>query len=195
MEWFKEGERNTKFFHTIIKGRRSRMRINRIQTEQWEWLEEQEAIAEAAVDFYIRQFTKQTYSEDFEMLIELPIVINDDKNEELQRLPSIEEVRSAVMGLNKNSAGGPDGMTGAFFQQTWEIVGNDIHNMVKAFFCGAELPRYITHTNLVLLPKKSVINIFSDLRPISLSNFMNKVFSRIIHKRIKSVLPLIISPE
>ncbi|KAG5584614.1 hypothetical protein H5410_045048 [Solanum commersonii] len=85
MEWFKEGERNTKFFHTIIKGRRSIMRINRVQTEQREWLEEQEAIAEAAVDFYIRQFTKQTYSEDFEMLNELHVVINDDKNEELQR--------------------------------------------------------------------------------------------------------------
>lgn len=29
-EWFKDGERNTKFFHTIVKGRRSRLRINRI---------------------------------------------------------------------------------------------------------------------------------------------------------------------
>ncbi|XP_060190872.1 uncharacterized protein LOC132620196 [Lycium barbarum] len=46
--------------------------------------------------------------------------------------------------------------------------------MVKAFFCGHELPRYITCTNLVLIPKKKEINTFSDLRPISLSNFTSR---------------------
>ncbi|XP_055800398.1 uncharacterized protein LOC129869822 [Solanum dulcamara] len=40
MEWFKEGERNTKFFHTIVRGRRSRLRINRIQDEDGDWLEQ-----------------------------------------------------------------------------------------------------------------------------------------------------------
>lgn len=27
-----------------------------------------------------------------------------------------DKIREAVMGLNRNSAGGPDGMTGAFYQ-------------------------------------------------------------------------------
>uniref|UniRef100_A0A0V0GP25 Putative ovule protein n=1 Tax=Solanum chacoense TaxID=4108 RepID=A0A0V0GP25_SOLCH len=35
-------------------------------------------------------------------------------NEELQSMPTTEEVKRAVMGLNKNSAAGPDGMSGAF---------------------------------------------------------------------------------
>lgn len=61
--------------------------------------------------------------------------------------------------------------------------------MVNAFFIGKELPRYITHTNSVLLPKRLVVNRFSDLRPISLSNFVNKSFSRHIHERIKRFLP------
>lgn len=26
--------------------------------------------------------------------------------------------------------------------------------MVKTFFCGQQLPRFITYTNLVLIPKK-----------------------------------------
>lgn len=67
--------------------------------------------------------------------------------------------------------------------------------MVVAFFCGHNLPRFITHTNLVLLPKKLVVNSFSDLSPISLSNFVNKILSRIVHERIKSLLPQLISPE
>ncbi|KAH0772342.1 hypothetical protein KY290_016323 [Solanum tuberosum] len=129
------------------------------------------------------------------MLEELPRVITSNMNEEMEAMPTIDEVRRAVMGLNKNSAGGPDGMTGAFYQSSWEIIGEDIHKMVKAFVCGADLPRYITHTNLILIPKKITVNTFSDLRPISLSNFVNKIFSRIIHERIKVVLPKIISPE
>ncbi|KAH0699011.1 hypothetical protein KY284_013226 [Solanum tuberosum] len=59
MEWFKEGERNTKFFHTVVKGRRSRLRVNRIQNEEGDWLEQQSDIAEATVEFYVKQFTRQ----------------------------------------------------------------------------------------------------------------------------------------
>lgn len=65
--------------------------------------------------------------------------------------------------------------------------------MVKAFFCGQELPRYVNHTNLVLIPKKEKVNTFGDLRPISLSNFVNKIISRLIHERVVKVLPGIIS--
>ena len=86
-------------------------------------------------------------------------------------------------------------MSRAFFQHTWDTTGEDICNMVKAFFNGAEVPRFITHINLVLIPKKVTVNTFSYLRHISLSNFVNKIFSRIIHERLKIVLPGIISPE
>lgn len=55
------------------------------------------------------------------------------------------------MGLNKNSAGGPDGMIGAFFQDSWDIIGHDVYNMVISLFCGLELPIFITHKNLAFL--------------------------------------------
>lgn len=64
---------------------------------------------------------------------------------------------------------------------------------VRHFFCGAEIPRYFTHTTLVLIPKKEVVKSFDDLRPISLSTFMNKVISKIIQGRIEKVLHKIIS--
>lgn len=46
-----------------------------------------------------------------------------------------------------------------------------------------------------MLPKKLVLNTFSDFRPISLYNFINKIFPRIINDRIKKLLPWIISEE
>lgn len=99
------------------------------------------------------------------------------------------------MRLNRNSVGGHDGMTSAFYQDIWKIIGEDMYEMMKAFFYGADLSRFITHTNLVLISKKVIVNSFSDLRPISLSNFMYKIFSRILQERIKVVLLRIISNE
>ncbi|XP_059295528.1 uncharacterized protein LOC132048859 [Lycium ferocissimum] len=65
--------------------------------------------------------------------------------------------------------------------------------MVRAFFCGQELPRCITHTNLMLIPKKENINTFADLRPIRLSSFANKIISRVLYERIVPLFPAIIS--
>lgn len=67
--------------------------------------------------------------------------------------------------------------------------------MVTTFFCGSELPKYVTYTNLVLISKKLQSDRFTEMRPILLSNFINKIFSRIIHERIKKILPDLISPE
>lgn len=55
------------------------------------------------------------------------------------------------------------------------------------------LSKSITHTNLILIPKKDLVKSFSDLRPIILSNFLNKVISRFIHDEMEGLLPRLIS--
>ncbi|XP_055800831.1 uncharacterized protein LOC129870195 [Solanum dulcamara] len=115
-------------------------------------------------------------------------MITEEDNLCFEAEPTKEEVKAVIFQLNSESAGGPDGFTGVFYQACWEIIEEDVTNMMKAFFCGAELPRFITHTNLILIPKKDIVNTFSDMRPISLSNFVNKIFSRLIHERLVSKL-------
>lgn len=51
----------------------------------------------------------------------------------------------------------------------------------------------MTHAKLVLLSKKDQVKTFSDVKPISLSNFINKVISRVLHERLVTLLPLLIS--
>lgn len=66
----------------------------------------------------------------------------------------VKEVKDAVFSLNKDSASGPDGFSGEFFHNFWDIIEEDIVAVVMTFFCGMDLPRYITHTTLALIPKK-----------------------------------------
>ena len=62
------------------------------------------------------------------------------------------------------------------------------------FFCGEVLPRSISSTSIVLLPKVNSQD-FSQFRPISLCNFINKVVSKVLFDRLARVLPKIISPQ
>ncbi|XP_075087544.1 uncharacterized protein LOC142169569 [Nicotiana tabacum] len=91
-------------------------------------------------------FTNEGDASEFSLLNNVPSMVTVDQKLELSRLPTIEE----------------------------DVIGADIHNMVLHFYGGAALPKSITHTNLVLLPKKPRVETFSDLRPISLSKFINK---------------------
>lgn len=61
------------------------------------------------------------------------------------------------------------------------------------FFCGYELPKFASVTNLVLRPNNEMVKSFSDMRPISLSSFVKKIISRTLHERLQRVLPKIIS--
>lgn len=119
-------------------------------------------------------------------------MISEEQNREiLQDVPEEKEIKEVNFGLNANSAGGLIDIL-EFFQVAWDIIAKDIITMVQSFLCGHELPRYITCTNLVLLLKKEVVTC-SYLRPISLSNFISKVFSRIIRERLVKLLPQLIS--
>lgn len=92
MEWFKDGKRNTKFFYTVVNGRRKMLRISRIQNVEGEWLEQQDEITDEAILFYQNQFQKQPTQTDFDLLEEVPTVIRDEDNEEMQRMSSKKKV-------------------------------------------------------------------------------------------------------
>ncbi|XP_075099398.1 uncharacterized protein LOC107806947 [Nicotiana tabacum] len=87
MVWFVEGYRNTSFFHNHVNGKRKNFQLKRIQTGSGMWIEDQDQLANAAVDFYERQLLM--------------------KNLELSIFPSIEEVMASIFELSGESASGP----------------------------------------------------------------------------------------
>lgn len=67
-------------------------------------------------------------------------------------------------------------------------MGGDIVTLVHELFSSNSFPKSITHTNSILIPKKDNIISFYNIRLISLSNFIYKVLSRIIHDRLDDLL-------
>ncbi|XP_060212052.1 uncharacterized protein LOC132639628 [Lycium barbarum] len=57
LDWFVEGDRKTKFIHTIVKERRKKQQIRKIQNLEGDWIEEADQIVAEAISFYEKQFT------------------------------------------------------------------------------------------------------------------------------------------
>ncbi|XP_059277512.1 uncharacterized protein LOC132031533 [Lycium ferocissimum] len=154
LTWFQDGDRNSKFFHAYVKGRRKKLRVDNIQDADGNWLTNQEEISQEAVRCYQKQFEEDRIPSKFGLLKHIPTLVTEDQNHTMEMLPNEEEVKEAVFALNGESACGPDGFTGLFFQSAWEIVKLDVVDMVKAFFVGQRIARFITHTNLILILRK-----------------------------------------
>ncbi|XP_016474921.1 uncharacterized protein LOC107796643 isoform X2 [Nicotiana tabacum] len=60
---------------------------------------------------------------------------------------------------------------------------------------GTELPKAFTHTCLVLILKVECPQQFSELRPISLSNFTCKIISKLLNQRLAPLMQKMIFPN
>ncbi|XP_070024861.1 uncharacterized protein [Nicotiana sylvestris] len=143
MTWFKEGDRNTKFFHAQVRGRRKRLHLTRIQNSGGTWIEEEQEIAEEAIKYYKEQFTEASNPSLFDIVEHVPNLINTDQNADLIKQPTKEEVQMAVLGLNGDSAGGPDGMTGKFYHSCWDLIGDDLYDMVISRVVHERLVKFL----------------------------------------------------
>ncbi|XP_019242008.1 PREDICTED: uncharacterized protein LOC109222052 [Nicotiana attenuata] len=139
MTWFAEGDRNTSLFHNHVNGKRKKLQPKRIKSGSGVWIEDQEQLATAAVDFYHEQFTNEGDASDFSVLNNVPSIVTMEQNLELSRLPTIKEVRTTIFELSGESATGPDGFTGLFYQTCWDVIVANIHNMVLHFYGRAAL--------------------------------------------------------
>ncbi|XP_027060814.2 uncharacterized protein [Coffea arabica] len=194
VKWLHSGDRNSKFFHAVVKQRRIQSAIHRIKDSRGAWVNRDEDIANEAIAFFSGLFSEPTvFASD--MLHLIPPLITEEENKALEEVPSMAEVRRVVFAMDGESAAGPDGFTGKFFTFAWDVIAQDIYNVVLSFFCGAELPKFITSTSIVLIPKVANPQDFSMFRPISLCNFFNKVLSRLLADRLSAILPKIISPQ
>ncbi|XP_060194976.1 uncharacterized protein LOC132624175 [Lycium barbarum] len=160
MTSFAKGDRNTRYFHSIVNVRRKRF-AGQKNLESGR--------------FYQQQFSQEGDPLDFNLLQHVPSMVDQDTNNQLVRMPTLEDMKKAVFELSADSVGGLDSMIAFFDEQT--------------------LPKSITHTSLILLPKKNSIETFADVRPISLSKFINKVISRMVQDKLECLLPSIISPN
>lgn len=97
--------------------------------------------------------------------------------------------------MHPDKSPGPDGLNPAFFQTYWSIVGADVVQFCKSFFCSGVLPGGINRTLVCLFSKVKYPKKMADLRPISLCNVLMRILSKVMTNRLKPCLNSIISDK
>ena len=79
---------------------------------------------------------------------------------------SEEEISAALWSLKAFKAPGLDGLHAVFFQWFWIIVGDSVREEIKKVFRDRLIPKYLSSTNIVLIPKVQGLETIGSYRPI-----------------------------
>ncbi|GJY86836.1 RNA-directed DNA polymerase, eukaryota, reverse transcriptase zinc-binding domain protein [Tanacetum coccineum] len=188
VEWLDAGDKNSSFFHKVIKGRRSRNRVDIIRDENGNSYGKDEVPLQFVKHF--QQFlgnhsnvSDLVYSEDL-----FSNVLSNDEAEEMIKEVSDKEIKDALFDIGDNKALGPDGYSSVFFKEAWNVVGKDVCDGIKDFFSKRQMLGEPNATLITMIPKIQNPLKVSDFRRIACCNVLYKCISKILTNRIKGAL-------
>ncbi|KAH9699193.1 putative ribonuclease H protein [Citrus sinensis] len=106
-----------------------------------------------------------------------------------------EEVHTAICQMSPLKAPGIDGYPIGFYQAQWHIVGESFSAGIKEVFNSHSIPREVSKTLLILIPKTERPTSFKMYRPISLCTVFYKTVTKIIVTRLQALLPDLVGPH
>ncbi|WZY87924.1 hypothetical protein YC2023_044659 [Brassica napus] len=193
IQWLKNGDRNTGFFHAATRSRRMQNSLTVIEDAQGAEVFEEEGIASVVSKYFQDIFTSAS-SGDLSLILQvLPCKVTAEMNDILIKIPSHQEIKEATFSIHSGKAPGPDGFSSKFYQAYWHIIGKDVIKYVLHFFETNSLNPRQNETHIRLIPKGTSQRTVADYRPIALCNTHYKIIAKILTRRLKPLLPHLIS--
>ncbi|XP_058211589.1 uncharacterized protein LOC131323761 [Rhododendron vialii] len=177
VNWLVLGDNNTKFFHHKVSSHRVR-NLSLIIADGI-WLDKPADVQHEDARASLQQIIRR----------KVPTHMKEDQVKPIL----IDEVRATLNSIKGDKAPGPDGFCSSFFQQNWDIVGQDLVAAVMLFFEKEYILREWNSTALTLVPKIPNPSMAKDYKPIACCNVVYKVITKIIANRMQQTLPLVIS--
>ncbi|XP_071694959.1 uncharacterized protein [Rutidosis leptorrhynchoides] len=190
IDWIKDGDKNTKYFHSIIKSRSHKSRVNSICDEDGNRVYDDQVAVQCVKHFekFLGEFVTVSPMNVGIFTKKVPAHIADRMVEKVTDV----EIKGAIFDIDINKASGPDGYTSCFFRKAWSIVEIDVCASVKEFFRSGKLLGEINATLIALIPKVDTPNKVSDFRPIACCNMLYKCINKILTNIIKEGLDLVV---
>ncbi|XP_019435946.1 PREDICTED: uncharacterized protein LOC109342412 [Lupinus angustifolius] len=195
INWHSMGDRNTSFFHRITKIRQGTKSLSMLKNGD-SILTSKDDIENHVLDYYTNLFASHNSTVPNSLIQEvIPRLVTDSDNSMLTSMPSLAEIKSAVFALNEEGAPGPDGFSGCFYQNFWDIINIEVCNAVMQFFKHSWLMPNINSNSVILIPKTHGADRIEDYRPIALANFQFKIITKVLADRLADIAPRIISNQ
>ncbi|KAJ0941986.1 putative RNA-directed DNA polymerase [Helianthus annuus] len=193
VRWAVEGDENSAYFHGIINANISNNRISGLRI-QGEWVNNPFLIKDYVAAFFGERFSEPMLDRP-QLLCPNLVRLSDLEARSLVVPFSEEEIKSAVWDCHGDRAPGPDGVNFAFIKRCWDGFQKEFVNLFNEFYMHATINSGCTSSFLALIPKCNDPCGLADFRPISLIGCINKVISKVLVMRLKSVIHKLISEE
>eukprot|EP00253_Pinus_taeda_P008941 PITA_08941 len=196
--WLKAGDENTKFFHNYAKGRKNANTIWKLRDPDGSEASSFEDLSRMGKRHFQNLFTAQggiTLAEIIRTAQSFPRFVDEEEAENLMEVVTKEEVEHVLKSMAKDKSPGPDGWTSELFNHFFELIGDELTEVVNESRRKGEMYSPFNATFIALIPKKEDPDSFEDFRPISLCNCVYKIIAKIIAMRLKPILSKNISSE
>ncbi|MCI24354.1 hypothetical protein A2U01_0045537, partial [Trifolium medium] len=127
--WLQHGDKNTKFFHAKANIRRNKNKIESIKDPSGVVCHEDDQIERILINHFKELFTSQVSTNVQETVNVVKNKINPNMYQMLSDEYTSLEVMQAIKDMKPLAAPGPDGLPALFYQNYWDIIGNDITKM------------------------------------------------------------------
>jgi hypothetical protein len=196
--WINDGDLNTKYFHCFANNRRIQNTIWDIKGADDVWTSDPMEIQREGVKYFSDIFKKPVDSNITQMLkvINLfPRYFSEEDGQALFKEVTTDEILGVLKGFKKDKSPGPDGWSVEFYLEFFELLKNDLVEMIEEIRVSGIVPPVLNATFIAIIPKVGKPESFQDFRPISLCNLCYKIMTKILANKLKPILTLMLSPE
>lgn len=194
INWIKEGDSNTKFFHAQIKRRINNNHVARIWNNgvcTTDPVQLRQLFAKHFEDRF-REHEKTKYIQLGSLQLSR---IDTSDATSLEMEFTDEEISVALDTIHPDKAPGPDGFKAKYIKSMWKFLHTDFKLLLNFFHSNAYLPPGINSSFLTLIPKVDQPSLLIDFRPISLINTSMKIILKILANKFKKFLPNLVAEE
>lgn len=133
VQWYKVGEKNTRFFHLSTVYRRRRNKISMLKNDDGEWALTPESLKAMVSAYYANLFSTDNNVGLARIDVDCP-VFPTDQIQPLDSCITIAEVKQALFQMKPWKAPGNDGFHAGLFQRFWETTKDSLWSVVNNAF-------------------------------------------------------------
>ena len=153
LEWLKEVDQNTRFFHCKANQRNKRNYIVGLEDDSSPWQMEESRMRKIIEEYFVTLFTTSVPSGFDEILCGIQPSIMDEMNATFTCEFTLEEVHQALKQMAPTTALGPDDMSPIFYKSFWKIMGDDVTKIVLNALKTGVVHESLNATFISLIPK------------------------------------------
>ena len=201
VQWYEEGEKNSKYFINLEKRNHNNKTINSLELRNGTITNEPNEILNHQKQFYKNLYSSNPITNSAEAAdtfvngLQIP-KISEDLKSQTESPISESELLLALKDLPNGKSPGIDGLPSEFYKAFWNDLKDHYLKALQQAYDIKNMSITQRQGSIVLIPKKDKNPLLlKNWRPLSLMNCDYKILAKAIANRIKSCLQNIIHSD